>query len=309
MRDTFVRSLIQIAKQDKNIELVTGDLGFGVLKPYWEEVPNQFTNAGIAEQNMTSMAAGMALEGKVVFTYSIGNFPTLRCIEQIRNDCAYHNANVKVVCVGGGFVYGSLGMSHQATEDIAILRALPDVVVVCPGDPVEATAATKAIAEYQGTCYLRLGRGGERVVHTAGLEDFEIGKAIKIRTAEPAQKRVVLFSTGAILEEAMKACEQLENEGYSIEQYSFPTVKPIDIKVIQECMKDFDYIVTVEEHNIVGGFGSAVAEVMAESSGKAKLMRIGMNDQYCVRVGNQQYLREQYGMDAKSIVSRIKEVM
>lgn len=163
MRDTFVRTLITLAKSNPNIELFTGDLGFGVLKPFWEQLPDQFVNAGIAEQNMTAAAAGAAGEGKIVFTYSIGNFPTLRCLEQIRNDCAYHDANVKIVCVGGGFVYGSLGMSHQATEDIAVMRALPNVAVLCPGDPAEAEAATKAIAEYPGTCYLRLGRGGENV--------------------------------------------------------------------------------------------------------------------------------------------------
>ena len=151
MRDTFVRTLVQLAKADKKIELITGDLGFGVLKPYYETVPDQFTNAGIAEQNMTSVAAGMALEGKNVFTYSIGNFPTLRCLEQIRNDCAYHHANVKIVCVGGGFVYGSLGMSHHATEDIAIMRSLPDVVVMAPADLVEAEECTKALAAYSGT--------------------------------------------------------------------------------------------------------------------------------------------------------------
>ena len=123
MRDTFVKTLIEIAKKDKNVHLLTGDLGFGVLKPYWEQLPDQFANLGIAEQNMTSFAAGLALQGKTVFTYSIGNFPTLRAVEQIRNDCAYHNANVKVVCVGGGFVYGSLGMSHHATEDLAVMRA------------------------------------------------------------------------------------------------------------------------------------------------------------------------------------------
>lgn len=123
MRDTFVRTLITLAKSNPNIELFTGDLGFGVLKPFWEQLPDQFVNAGIAEQNMTAAAAGAAAEGKIVFTYSIGNFPTLRCLEQIRNDCAYHDANVKIVCVGGGFVYGSLGMSHQATEDIAVMRA------------------------------------------------------------------------------------------------------------------------------------------------------------------------------------------
>ena len=179
MRDTFVRTLITLAKNNPNIELFTGDLGFGVLKPFWEQLPDQFVNAGIAEQNMTAAAAGAAGEGKIVFTYSIGNFPTLRCLEQIRNDCAYHDANVKIVCVGGGFVYGSLGMSHQATEDIAVMRALPNVAVLCPGDPAEAEAATKAIAEYPGTCYLRLGRGGEKRIHK-GIDDFKIGQAIRI---------------------------------------------------------------------------------------------------------------------------------
>ena len=180
MRNTFVNTLVELAKKDRDIELVTGDLGFGVLKPFWEQLPDQFVNAGIAEQNMTTVAAGMALEGKTVFTYSIGNFPTLRCLEQIRNDCAYHGANVKIVCVGGGFVYGALGMSHQATEDIAVMRALPGVAVLCPGDLVEAAEATKAIAAYPGTCYMRLGRGGERRIHDR-IDHFEIGKALLIR--------------------------------------------------------------------------------------------------------------------------------
>lgn len=301
MRDTFVKTLVEIAKEDKNIELVTGDLGFGVLKPFWEQLPNQFTNAGIAEQNMTTVAAGMALEGKTVFTYSIGNFPTLRCLEQIRNDCAYHNANVKIVCIGGGFVYGSLGMSHHATEDIAILRALPDVVVMAPGDLVEAQEATKAIAQYQGTCYLRLGRGGEKRIHNR-IENFQIGKAIRVHDGE----KIAIFSTGAIFEEVQGAYDLLKQQGISPAVYTFPTVKPIDKDVICACAKDFDLIVTCEEHNIVGGFGSAVAEVMAEMpSKKAYIMRIGMQDMYATRVGNQAYLREQYGMSAKQIAEKI----
>ena len=306
MRDTFVRTLIELAKENENIELITGDLGFGVLKPYWEQLPNQFINAGIAEQNMTTVAAGMALEGKTVFTYSIGNFPTIRCLEQIRNDCAYHNANVKVVCVGGGFVYGSLGMSHHATEDIALLRALPDVTVVCPGDLVEAQEATKAIANYPGTCYLRLGRGGEKRVHEK-IEDFKIGKAIKVRNAIDAEKKVAIFSTGAILDDTSDAADMLEESGIGVEQYSFPTVKPLDIDVIRDCAERFEHIITVEEHNIVGGFGGAVAEVLAEVQTKAKLTRIGLNDQYCTIVGSQKYLREKYGMSAKSIVERVQK--
>ena len=302
MRDTFVRTLVELAKQDKNIELITGDLGFGVLKPYYEAVPDQFTNAGIAEQNMTTVAAGMALEGKTVFTYSIGNFPTLRCLEQIRNDCAYHNANVKIVCVGGGFVYGSLGMSHQATEDLAILRALPNVVVIAPADLVEAEECTRALAKYPGTAYLRLGRGGEKRIHDK-IEGFQIGKAIKVHDGE----KVAIFSTGAIFEEVTAAYEELKKEDFNPAVYTFPTVKPIDKETIEEVSREFRLVVTCEEHNIVGGFGSAVAEVMAEMKDKnAVLTRIGVNDEYSVRVGNQKYLRQQYGMSVEAIVNRVK---
>ena len=305
MRDTFVKTLIELAKQDKNIELITGDLGFGVLKPFWEQLPDQFTNAGIAEQNMTTLAAGMALEGKTVFTYSIGNFPTLRCLEQVRNDCAYHNANVKIVCIGGGFVYGSLGMSHQATEDLAILRALPDVVVMAPADLVEAEEATKAIAAYPGTCYLRLGRGGEKRIHEK-IENFQIGKAIKVRGG----KRVAIFSAGAIFDEVRDAYEMLIAKGYDPAVYTFPTVKPLDKEVVEACSRNFNLIVTCEEHNIMGGFGGAVAEVMAEMKHKkAYLLRIGLNDEYSVRVGNQKYLREQYGLSAAKIAARIEEAL
>lgn len=309
MRDTFVKTLIEEAKKDKNIELITGDLGFGVLKPYFEQLPNQFTNAGIAEQNMTGVAAGMALCGKTVFTYSIGNFPTLRCIEQIRNDCAYPHANVKIVCVGGGFVYGSLGMSHQATEDIAMLRALPEVTVVCPGDLVEAAEATKAIAHTPGTVYLRLGRGGEKRVHNK-IDNFQIGKAIKIREAKAdCNKKVALFSTGAILDEVTEAAGILEKEGIGVEEYSFHTVKPIDKDVILDCANRYDYIVTVEEHNVIGGFASAVSEVITDSDENVRLIKIGLNDEYCSKVGNQKYLRAQYGMTAQDIVKKVKETV
>lgn len=301
MRDTFVKTLVELAKEDKNIELVTGDLGFGVLKPFWEQCPDQFTNAGIAEQNRTSMAAGMALEGKTVFTYSIGNFPTLRCLEQIRNDCAYHHANVKVVCIGGGFVYGSLGMSHQATEDLAILRALPDVVVMAPADLVEAEECTKALVRTKGTAYLRLGRGGEKRIHEK-IDNFQVGKAIKVHDGN----KIAIFSTGAIFEEVMEAYSELVRSRLNPAVYTFPTVKPIDKETIEKVSRLCELIVTVEEHNIVAGFGSAVAEVMAEmKDGKARLLRIGLDDEYSVTVGGQRYLRRQYGMDSGAIVDKI----
>lgn len=293
---------MDIAEKDKNVVLITGDLGFGVLKPFWEKFPDQFINAGIAEQDMTGFAAGMALCGKTVFTYSIGNFPTLRCIEQIRNDCAYHNANVKIVCVGGGFTYGPLGMSHHATEDIAVMRAMPDVTVFAPGDAAEAAACTKAMYETPGTCYLRLGRGGEPKIHESAV-DFTVGKAIEIRQG----KRVALFSTGAVYEEVAGAAKMLENAGITPAVYTFPSVKPIDKALIKKCAVEFELIATVEEHNIVGGFGSAVAEVMATVPCKARLALIGLEDKYSSTVGSQKYLREIYGMSAEKIFERISE--
>ena len=302
MRTTFVNTVIELAKKDKNVEIVTGDLGFGVLKPFWEAVPDQFVNAGIAEQNMITLSAGMALEGKTVFAYSIGNFPTLRCVEQIRNDCAYHGANVKVVCVGGGFVYGSLGMSHHATEDISVMRALPDVAVFAPGDAMETAAVTKAIAAYPGTCYLRLGRGGEKRIREE-IVDFQIGKAIPVQQGT----EVAILSTGAIYEEVELACRLLEERGIHPTVYTFPTVKPLDEQTVIHCAENHRLIVTCEEHNIVGGFGGAVAEVLAEHPGKARLLRIGMDDRYCVHVGDQKYLRKQYGMDGETICRRILE--
>ncbi len=301
MRDIFVKTLIDLAKKDRNIELVTGDLGFGVLKPFWEQCPDQFTNAGIAEQNMASIAAGMAQEGKIVFVYSIGNFPTLRCLEQIRNDCAYHDANVKIVCVGGGFAYGSLGMSHHATEDLAVMRALPNMVVMAPGDLIEAREATRAIAKQSGTCYLRLGRGGEKAIHKT-IEDFKIGQALKISDGE----KLTIFSTGAIFDEVQDACDMLRQKGWTPAVYTFPTVKPMDLAVVEQCCRKYEWIVTVEEHTVVGGFGSAVAEAMASVDGaRARLLRIGLQDEYSNQVGDQKYLRRLYGIDSQSIFEKV----
>ena len=300
MRDSFIRSLLELAKEDRSIELITGDLGFGVLKPFWEAVPDQFINVGIAEQNMTSIAAGMALEGKTVFTYSIGNFPTLRCLEQIRNDCAYHGANVKIVCIGGGYVYGSLGMSHHATEDLAVMRSLPDVAVFAPADKVEAAEVARAVAKHPGTCYIRLGRGGEAVIRES-IDNFRIGKAIPVCTGS----RVAIFSTGDIYGEVAAAREILERSGITPTIYTFPTVKPLDEETIQRCAASHELIVTCEEHNLSGGFGSAVAEVLAQTASSARLLRLGIPDTYCTAVGDQSHLRRQYGLKGDQIAHRI----
>ena len=300
MRDSFIRSLLELAKEDRSIELITGDLGFGVLKPFWEAVPDQFINVGIAEQNMTSIAAGMALEGKTVFTYSIGNFPTLRCLEQIRNDCAYHGANVKIVCIGGGYVYGSLGMSHHATEDLAVMRSLPNVAVFAPADKVEAAEVARAVAKHPGTCYIRLARGGEAVIRES-IDNFRIGKAIPVCTGS----RVAIFSTGDIYGEVAAAREILERSGITPTIYTFPTVKPLDEETIQLCAASHELIVTCEEHNLSGGFGSAVAEVLAQTASSARLLRLGIPDTYCATVGDQSHLRRQYGLKGDQIAHRI----
>ncbi|MBQ8835461.1 MAG: transketolase [Oscillospiraceae bacterium] len=300
MRDGFIRTVLELAKTDRNIEMVTGDLGFGVLKPFWEAVPDQFINAGIAEQNMTSMAAGMALEGKTVYTYSIGNFPTLRCLEQIRNDCAYHEANVKIVCVGGGFVYGSLGMSHHATEDLAVMRSLPGIAVFAPADQAEAAAVARATAGYPGTCYIRLGRGGEKKVRES-IEHFQVGKALPVQEGSG----VAIFTTGDIYGEAAEAAVLLEEAGIRPTLYTFPTVKPIDRETILDCACRHELIVTCEEHNILGGLGTAVAEVLAESSAAAQLLRLGIEGSYCTAVGDQKYLRRLYGLTGEQIAQRI----
>jgi transketolase len=326
MRDAFTAALNALAAKDKNIFLITGDLGFGVLKPYWETYPNQFFNAGISEQAMTGMAAGMALSGKTVFTYSIGNFPTLRCLEQIRNDCAYHHANVKIVCVGGGFVYGSLGMSHHATEDMAILRALPDVTVFTPGDPEEVKAIMPVLASHPGTCYLRLGRGGEPTLHERPIENYRLGQALCLKDGwgggsalhQPGENRplgqstcskegpsAALFSAGGILSQTMAAAKLLEEQGVSVSVYSFPTIKPLDEELVIRLARELPLLVTAEEHTVLGGLGGAVAETVANMTGsRARVLRIGMPDTYSTVVGSQQYLREQYGLDAASIAQK-----
>ncbi len=297
----MIRVLEGLAEADPDVMLITGDLGFGVLTRFSERFPRQFLNAGVAEQNMTGLAVGMALEGKTVFTYSIGNFPTLRCLEQIRNDACYHNANVKIVCIGGGFTYGSLGISHHATEDLAILRALPDITVIAPGDPVEAAAATRAVYETPGTCYLRLGRGGEPRIH-AGAIDFRVGKAIRLFEGGD----VAILSTGGILKVAYDAREKLEASGLKTGLFSVHTVKPIDRELVTELAATVRLMVTLEEHTVIGGLGGAVAEIVAQMPGpKAGLEMVGLRDCFSSVVGDQEYLRSVYGLTAGDVVSRV----
>lgn len=303
MRTAFIETLSELARRDSRIMLVTGDLGFGVFNDYMRDLSAQFVNAGVAEQNMTGMAAGLAMSGKVVFTYSIANFPVFRCLEQIRNDICYHGANVKVVAVGGGMCYGALGVSHHATEDIAVMRALPNLLVVAPGDPVEARLATKAVIEHEGPVYLRLGRAGEPVVHQT-TPAFQLGRAIRVREGGD----LTLISTGGQLRNTVAAADRLRDEGIAARVLSMHTVKPLDIPAVHAAARETPAIFTVEEHNIVGGLGSAVAEALMEADVRPDhFRRIGLPDCFSTLIGDQDYLLAEYGLDADGIAAAVRE--
>lgn len=305
MRTAFIDTLFELARADERIMLVIGDLGFGVVNRFAEQLPRQLINAGVAEQNMTGLAAGLALSGKVVFTYSIANFSTLRCLEQIRNDVCYHRANVKVVAVGGGLAYGSLGFSHHATEDLAILRALPNLTVVAPGDPVEARHATRAVAAHEGPCYLRLGRADEATVHTTPIE-FALGRAITVRQGDD----VTLIATGGMLDDTVAACEELQRQGIGARVISMHTIKPLDEEVLLQAARETGAIVTVEEHSMIGGLGGAVAEFLLEAvEGPLRFRRVALADRFLSRAGSQAVLRSQQGVDRDAIIRAVGTVL
>jgi len=304
MRDRFIQTLCQIAEKDPRIMLLTGDLGFAVLDEYRRRFPRQFINAGVAEQNMTLVATGMALEGHIVFTYSIGNFPTLRCLEMIRNDAAYHGANVKVVSIGGGFSYGALGISHHATEDLAIMRSLPDVTCISPTSLLEVTEATKAVTQTLGTCFLRLDKdkGPDGPID----EPFVLGRPRVLRRGHD----VALIVTGGILSEVVRAADVLGRAGISASVYAVHTLKPFGPDHIIEAARIHRALVTVEEHTIHGGLGGLVLETLADAGVNfGKFLRIGLDGCFSSVVGSQSYLRATYGMDAAGIVRRTQRLL
>jgi len=302
MRDAFVRALTELAAEDPSVMLVNGDLGFGVLTDFIGRFPDNYVNAGVAEQNMTAVACGMALAGARTYTYSIGNFPTLRCLEQLRNDVCYHNADVTVVAVGAGFSYGQLGMSHFATEDLAILRALPGMTVVAPSDPWQAYALTRQLHARGGPAYLRIDKS------SAGLPEamVELGRARQVRDGEDA----VIFATGGILGEALAAAGRLAEEGRSIRVIDIHTIKPLDTRAVIAAARACRRVVTVEEHSILGGLGGAIAEVCLEAGVPIDAFRrIGLDDRHPSIVGDQAFLRRHHGIDATAIADVLRAML
>jgi transketolase len=304
MRKTFLKTLVEEARKDERIFLITPDIGYSVLEPFMNEFPERYLNVGVAEQNAVSIAAGMALSGLVPYVYTINPFVCMRPFEQIRVDVAYMNTNVRLVGVGAGFSYGAAGATHHSIEDIAIMRALPNMTVVCPGDPWEVEQATRQSINYKGPMFFRLGKQGEPIINNPKTK-FKIGKAIKVRTG----KDLHIISTSNTLEISNNVCEILKGKGISASLISMHTIKPFDVAMVDELLKTKKPIFSVEEHNIIGGLGSAVAEVIAESGFNPLFKRFGVNDKFSHYVGSHDFIRGKFEITKENISKNILKLI
>jgi len=304
MRKAFLNRLCELARQDDRICLIIGDLGFSVVEPFAKEFPDRFLNAGVSEQNMIGMATGWSLaEDKIVFVYSIANFPTLRCLEQIRNDVCYHKANVKIVSVGGGLTYGSAGFSHHAIEDLAIMRALPGMVVSAPADARETDTVTRLAVETEGPFFVRIGKNNEPSVHNIQCS---------LRLGEPIVHRkegdILLVSIGTLVSEVIQASELLDKRNLKAAVAGIPFLKPLDEEIFKEILLGKKAVVTVEEHSGFGGLGSVISEIIADNNLNIPLHRIYLPE-FIDHVGSQHELRRFYKIDKDGIASKTLEFM
>jgi transketolase len=296
MRTAFIEHLCALAAEDTRIFLVCGDLGYSVLEQFSERFPDRYLNAGVAEQNMTGIAAGLALAGRTVFTYSIANFPVMRCLEQIRNDVCYHNLSVKIVAVGGGLAYGSLGYTHHGVEDLAVTSALPNLTVAAPADPLEARQITSILAATPGPAYLRLGKAGEPVLHPSDLK-VELGRAIQVSPGDA----LTIISIGGMLGTVLEAREELERTGIRPRVLSTPFLVPFDAAAVLAAAKETGAILTVEEHG-PGGLGAAVAEVLAVNRCAVPFQMQRLAKAPIKISGSQEELRSAQGLSVQGIV-------
>lgn len=301
MRNAFAAELTELATKDNRIVLLSGDIGNRLFDNYKAQHNERFFNCGVAEANMTGMAAGMALCGLKPITYTIAPFVTTRCLEQIRDDICYHNVPVTVVSVGGGLSYAGLGPTHHSCEDIAFLRVLPGMSVICPGDAVEVRLALRAAMNHDGPVYIRLGKKNEPVIHESE-PNFQIGKSITIREGQD----VCLLNTGNLLPITLEAADKLEEQGISVRVESFHTVKPLDTELLEQVFSDYKIVATVEEHSILAGLGGSVAEWLADHyTLKARLLRFGTADTFFHESGSQAYAREYFGLTPDKICHQV----
>jgi transketolase len=302
MRNAFTDELTKLGDDDERVVMLSGDIGNRLFDKFKAKHPNRFFNCGVAEANMTGVAAGLAMNGLRPVTYTITPFVTTRCLEQIRTDVCYHDVPVTIVAVGAGLAYAGLGPTHHACEDIAFLRALPNMNVIAPGDAWEVRAALRAAMKQDRPTYIRMGKKGEPVVHQGPIEDFQIGKAITISEGD----EIALLSTGNMLPEAVEAAKLLSEHGHSAKVVSFHTVKPLDEEMLADALERFRLVVTIEEHSLIGGFGAAVAEwAIDQGADTRKLIRIGTPDKFFKESGEQEHAREQLGLTAHHIAERV----
>jgi transketolase len=294
MRTAFINQLIIEAEKNTKIFLIVGDLGYSVVESFRDKFPNRFLNAGVAEQNMAGIAAGLAMEGYIVFIYSIANFPTLRCMEQIRYDICYHNLNVKIIAVGGGYAYGTLGPSHHATEELGMLRTIPNLLVCAPGDPTESREITTLFCNTNGPGYIRLGKAGESDV-LSSHSIMKIGQCRQILTGD----ETVVLSTGSMLKYVF---DYISYNKLNWGLYSFPFIKPLDKSELLKLSLKYESIITIEEHQKQAGFGSAIVEAYNDLREEnkmnyiPKIKRIAIPDLFVNVAGTQEHLRNLAGL-------------
>jgi transketolase len=302
MRQTCLELVYELAKKDSRIFFIGSDLGLGTLKQFKAEMPERFFMEGVSEANLIGMSAGLALEGKIVYANTIATFITRRCFEQVCLDMCLHNVNVRIIGNGGGLVYAPLGPTHLATEDIAILRSLPHMTVLAPADATEMRRMMPLTVDHQGPIYIRLAKGGDPIV--TNDEPFVIGKVFPMRSGTDA----LLISTGVMLKRCLDAAESLHACGIEAAVLHCPTVKPLDQAAIRRYAAQAPVIVTVEEHTIVGGLGSAIAEIIAEAGFPTakRFRRIGIPDTFPDQYGSQDSLLARYDITAANIAATVK---
>jgi len=300
MRNTFIKTLTKLAEKDKNVYFLTGDLGFSVFENFAEKFPKRFINCGVAEQNMIGVAAGLALSGKKVYIYSIIPFVTMRCFEQIRNDICYQNLDVKIIGMGGGFSYGELGATHYALEDVAILRSLPNMTIICPADSTETELLVLKSYQDKKPTYIRLTKAAEKKIYET-MPRIEIGEPSVLRQGKDG----IIIASGPQVGFSLEALKELKDSGYNLKLLSLHTLKPIDEELLLKEIEDIKNVFTVEEHNIIGGLGSAIAEILAESNWQGNFKRLAVLDKYPSKIGSVEYLREKYYLDSKGIAKFI----
>lgn len=290
MRTETIDALTDYASGNPDVMLLTADLGYSVLERFADVLRAQYANVGVCEQAMVGIAAGLALSGRRVVLYSIANFPTLRCLEQLRNDVCYHDLPVTVIAVGGGLAYGAQGYTHHGVEDLGIMAMLPNMAVTCPADPVEATALLPQLLERRRPGYMRLGRSGEPVLHSPDAA-ITLDRAIPMREGS----EIALLVTGPILARALAAAEALNKRGISVSVISFPGFKPLDEKAVLDAARSHRGILTVEEHNVAGGFGSRVADLLLSHGLAPRFAKYGVTDALHGKIGSQAWLLDQLG--------------